>query len=239
MEFRVVDHEDMRTLTIDIGGTGIKGMVLDAGGAPITDRVRVRTPQPSVPEDVLAAIAEVIRGLGEFERVSVGFPGVVTNGTTRTAPNLDPSWAGFPLAQEIERRTGRPTRAINDAGLQGLGVIEGRGTEILITLGTGMGFGLYVDGHYVPNIELGHHPFRKRKTYEERISNAEMKRIGKRRWNERVREVIAQIAPIFNYRKLYLGGGNARYVEPEGLPSDVVLVDNVMGLRGGVRLWSA
>jgi len=229
----------MRTLSIDIGGTGIKGMVLDAEGNAITERVRVRTPQPADPEAVLGAISEVIAGLGEFDRVSVGFPGVVSEGTTRTAPNLHEGWAGYPLAKEIEGRTGRPTRVINDAGMQGLGVIEGRGTEILITLGTGMGFALYADGHYVPNIELAHHPFRKRKTYEERICNTARKQVGKRRWNERVRETVAQIAPIFNHRKLYLGGGNARYVDREGLPSDVVLVDNVMGMRGGVRLWSA
>ncbi|MDI1430721.1 ROK family protein [Polyangium sorediatum] len=228
----------MRTLVLDIGGTGLKGRVLDGEGNALTERVRVRTPAPADPEAVLAAIAELIRGLGDFDRVSVGFPGVVTEGTTRTAPHLDAAWAGFPLAKEIERRTGKPARVINDAGLHGFGVIEGRGTEILITLGTGMGFALYVDGHYVPNIELGHHPFRKRQKYEDRISNEVRKKVGKRRWNTRVRGVIAQIAPIFNHRKLYLGGGNARHVEAEGLPSDVVLIDNVMGLRGGVRLWS-
>jgi polyphosphate glucokinase len=229
----------MRTLSIDIGGTGLKGMVLDAEGNPLTERVRVRTPQPATPEAVLVALTEVIGGLGEFDRVSVGFPGVVTEGATRTAPNLHETWAGFPLAREIETRTGRPARVINDAGLAGLGVIEGRGTEILITLGTGMGFALYIDGHYVPNIELAHHPFRKGKTYEDRVCNAARKKLGKRRWNERVRETVAQLAPIFNYRKLFLGGGNARYVDREGLPGDVVLVDNVVGMRGGVRLWSA
>ncbi|MRG97443.1 ROK family protein [Polyangium spumosum] len=229
----------MRTLCIDIGGTGIKGMVLDAEGNALTERARVRTPQPADPEAVLGAITKVVGGLGEFDRVSIGFPGVVTEGATRTAPNLHEAWAGYPLAQEAEGRMGRPVRVINDAGLQGFGVIEGRGTEILITLGTGMGFALYVDGFYVPNIELAHHPFRRRKTYEERVCNEARKRLGKRRWNERVRETVAQIAPIFNHHKLYLGGGNARHVEAEGLPSDVVLVDNVACMRGGVRLWSA
>jgi len=232
------DDAGMRTLCIDIGGTGIKGMIFDAVGNPLTERVRVLTPDPAVPEAVLVGVSELIRGLGEFDRVSVGFPGVVTEGVTRTAPNLDPSWAGFPLAEEMTRRTSRPVRVINDAGLQGFGVIEGHGTEILVTLGTGMGFALYVDGRYVPNIELGHHPLRKKRTYEQRISNVELKKLGKKKWSARVREVIAQIAPIFNYRKLYIGGGNARYLEVEGLPSDVTIVDNTIGLRGGVRLWS-
>ncbi len=227
----------MRTLSIDIGGTGIKAMVVDAEGNPVTERVRVRTPKPAVPDAVFAAIEEVVGQVGEFDRVSIGFPGVVSEGVTYTAPNLGKGWAGVHLADEMTQRTGRPVRALNDCGLQGLGVIEGFGTEILVTLGTGMGFGLYINGHYVPNIELGHHPFRKKKTYEERVSNAERKAIGNRKWNVRVRQIVEQLGPIFNYRKLYLGGGNARYVNAKKLPEDVTIVDNVTGLRGGVRLW--
>jgi polyphosphate glucokinase len=233
-----MDHARMRTLCIDIGGTGIKGMVLDAEATPLTERVRVRTPSPAVPDAVFATIDEVIGKLGEFDRVSVGFPGVVIDGTTHTAPNLGDGWAGCKLEEELSRRTNRPVRALNDCGLQGLGVIEGKGTEILVTLGTGMGFALYINGHYVPNIEFGHHPFRNKRTYEERVSNAELEAIGKRKWSARVIEVLEQLAPTFNYRKLYLGGGNARYMNAEKLPKDVTIVDNVAGLRGGVRLWA-
>lgn len=227
----------MRTLCIDIGGTGIKGMVLDAEAAPLTERIRVLTPSPAVPETVLASIDELIGKLGEFDRVSVGFPGVIVDGVTKTAPNLGEGWGGFALAAELSRRTNRPVKALNDCGLQGLGIVEGQGTEILITLGTGMGFGLYIDGRYVPNVELGHHPFRKKKTYEDRVSDAERKLIGKRKWNKRVFEVIAQLEPIFNYRHLYIGGGNASRIKAEKLPKNVTIVDNVAGLRGGVKLW--
>lgn len=228
----------MRTLCIDIGGTGIKGMVLDANATPLTDRVRVLTPSPAVPEAVFAALDKLIRKLGGFDRVSVGFPGVVVDGITQTAPNLGKGWAGCALAEQLSRMTNRPARALNDCGMQGLGVIEGKGTEVLVTLGTGMGFALYIDGRYVPNVEFGHHPFRKKKTYEERICNAERKSIGKRKWNLRVFGVIEQLAPIFNFRKLYLGGGNARYVKVEKLPENVSIVDNIAGLRGGVKLWA-
>jgi polyphosphate glucokinase len=228
----------MRTLCIDIGGSGIKAIVLDAAGAPLTERVRLETPQPAVPDAVLGVIEQLLHGQGEFDRVSVGFPGVVMEGVTKTAPNLDPSWAGFTLADSIQKRTGKPVRAANDAGIQGLGVIEGRGVEMVLTLGTGMGCGLYIDGRYVPNLELAHHPFKKRDSYEDRVDNASRKKHGNKRWNERVREVIAQVEPIFNYRKLYLGGGNAKHVEKEGLPDNVVLVDNVAGLLGGIKLWS-
>jgi polyphosphate glucokinase len=153
-----------------------------------------------------------------------------------TAPNLDPSWHGFDFAGALEELTGKPARVANDAGVQGLAVIEGAGTELVLTLGTGMGFALYVDGHYVPNIEMAHHPFRQKKTYEELVGNAALQNVGKKRWNRRVKKVIRQLAPIFNYRVLYLGGGNAREIDFK-LPANVKLIENVAGLLGGVKLW--
>ena len=149
---------------------------------------------------------------------------------------LPTAYADFKAVLFKETLTGKPVRIANDAGVQGLAAIEGIGTELVLTLGTGMGFALYVDGHYVPNIEMAHHPFRKKKTYEERVSNAALHKIGKKRWNRRVRKVIEQLAPIFNYRVLYLGGGNAKEIEFE-LPSNVKIIENVAGLLGGVKLW--
>jgi polyphosphate glucokinase len=226
-----------RTLCIDVGGTGIKALVVDDAGQPVTERARVATPRPATPDSVLTVIAELAAGQGAFDRVSVGFPGVVTMGITRTAPNLDEGWTNFRLADAVADRLGRPTRAANDAGVQGLGVVEGVGTEAVVTLGTGMGFGLYVDGRYVPNIELGHHPLRKGMTYEERVCDDELQRIGLPKWKRRVLQALAQIRHTFNFRVLYLGGGNARHFAPEELPPDVMLVDNIAGLLGGVRLW--
>lgn len=227
----------MRTLCVDIGGTGTKVIVLDETGKPVTERARVPTPQPAVPDAVVEAIVALAAGQGAFDRVSVGFPGVVTVGVTRTAPNLGEGWGDFPLAATLEQRLGKPVRAANDAGVQGLGVIEGSGTEVVITLGTGMGFGLYVDGTYVPNIELGHHPSGKDATYEERVCDAELQRIGKKKWRKRVHAVVDQLRPILNWRRIYLGGGNARHLDPQAFPADVTLVDNMAGLTGGIRLW--
>src|SRR5437763_11900730 len=184
------------TFCVDVGGTGIKGLTADEADRPTSERVRVETPRPATPEAVVEAIGEIRARMPPFDRVAVGFPGVVVRGIVRTAPNLDPSFAGFPLAAALETLTGKPVRAANDAGVQGLAVIEGRGTELVVTLGTGMGFALYVDGHYVPNVEMAHHPFRNKKTYEERVSNAALHKIGKKRWNRRVRKVIEQLAPI-------------------------------------------
>ena len=228
----------MRTLCIDIGGSGLKAIVVDATGQPLADRVRVPTPEDATPDTVLAALHGLIADLPEFDRVSIGFPGVVIDGVTRGAHNLDAGWAGFPLTERFTADTGKPTRAANDAGIQGLGVIEGRGVELVITLGTGMGFALFVDGHYVPNIEMAHHVYRNRKTYEERVGNQAREQVGNRRWRRRVSAVINQLAPIFNYRHLFLGGGNTKHLKPELLPEGVRLVDNVAGLLGGIKLWN-
>lgn len=227
----------MRTLSIDIGGTGIKAIVLDPEGAPLTGRVRIETPHPATPEAVLAVIDELADELGEFDRVSVGFPGVVHDGVPRTAPHLDPSWAGFPLARHLKARTGgKPVRVVNDAVIHGLGVIEGKGLEAVITLGTGLGCCLYADGHPW-QLELGHHPFGKGKTYEDLIGHDALAAAGKKKWNKRVRKAIARMDALFNYQRLYVGGGNARLLDREALPDDVTVVDNDAGLLGGIRLW--
>jgi polyphosphate glucokinase len=224
------------TLCLDIGGTGLKGLTADPADRPTCERVRVETPHPATPKAVLAALKTIVRQMPAFDRVAAGFPGVVVEGVTRTAPNLDPAWEDFHLQKALEKLTGKPVRIANDAGVQGLAVIEGRGTELVLTLGTGMGFALYIDGHYVPNIEMAHHPFRKKKTYEDLVGNAALQKVGKKRWNRRVEEVIEQLAHIFNYRILYLGGGNSKSIAFE-LPKNVKIVENLAGLLGGVKLW--
>lgn len=227
----------MLTLVIDVGGTGTKSAVFDKRGERTSEHVRVETPRPATPEALLELFDAVAARHETFDRVSVGFPGVVRDGVTLTAPNLDDGWEGFEFARAVEARLNRPARIVNDAGMHGLGVIEGVGTEVMITLGTGMGFGLYIDGVYVPNIELGHHPLRKGMTYEQRVCDAELERIGETKWKKRVLQAIGQIRHTFNFRVLYVGGGNARRFGDRELPEDVVRVDNARGLLGGVRLW--
>ena len=226
----------IRTLAIDIGGSGLKMLVLDGEGHPITERSREPTPKKRTPEKVLAVLAEQIAGQGEFDRVSVGFPGVVVDGVAHKAVNLDPAWDGFNIAKALEDLTGKPVRVANDADVQGLGVIDGRGVELVITLGTGIGTALYVDGHSVPNVEFGHHPFSKERTYEECLGNAAMKKVGDEKWNKRLAKAIKIWDRVFNYRMLYLGGGNARKINFK-LPSNVQKVPNIAGLLGGIALW--
>jgi len=225
-----------RTLAVDIGGSGIKVIVLDEAGHPQTERARISTPQPPKPEAVIAAIAELARSQGDFKRVSVGFPGVVRNGVTATAVNLDRDWLGFDLATALAKRLDRPVRVVNDADMQGLGAISGHGVELVITLGTGFGSALFVDGKLVPNLEAGHHKFRQGETYEEQLGRAALDKVGPKRWNRRLEKAIASLQHLFNYDYLYIGGGNATEVTLD-LPANAKVVPNVTGLLGGIGLW--
>lgn len=214
-------------------------LVLDHEGKPVNERQRELTPDPATPDAVIGVIERMLRDQPPFDRVSVGFPGVVVQGVARTAPNLGTkTWRGQSVEADIARVAGKPTRVINDADLQGFGVITGHGVELVLTLGTGLGSGLYVDGRLVPNLELGHHPFEKKKTYEERISDAELKRIGAKHWTKRVLAAIAQLEPIFNYDLLHLGGGNLMHLKAK-LPDNVRTFTNEAGMQGGFRIWQA
>ncbi len=226
-----------RTLAIDIGGSGLKAIVLDAGGQPTGDRVRVPTRVGAPPDALVTALVELVAPLGAYDRVSAGFPGVVRDGVVRTAPNLgNAKWQGFDLASALARRLGRPARVLNDADVQGLAVITGRGVELVLTLGTGMGSALFQDGRLAPHLELSQHPFRGGKTYDEYVGEAARKRVGNTKWNRRVRRVVDVLDTLINYDMLHLGGGNAKRIDFT-LGPRMRVVDNSAGLLGGIALW--
>ncbi len=225
------------TLAIDIGGSGIKGILLHPTGRAIGERVRKATPQPSTPKAVIETISELAKGIGGFDRVSVGFPGVIQQGRVKTAPNLDQAWPGIHLVDELTRQFKKPVRAANDADVQGFGAIRGIGVELVITLGTGFGTAMFINGALVPNLEIAHHPFRKGKTYEEELGAAALKKTGKKKWNQRLAQAIDTLDRVINYDRLYLGGGNGKKVTID-LPSNVTIVSNVAGLLGGIALWA-
>jgi polyphosphate glucokinase len=226
-----------RTLAIDVGGTGLKAAMLDAGGRMIGDRVRVPTPARCPPAVLVRAIVNLVAPLGPFGRVSVGFPGMVRDGVVCTAPNFGSSkWRGFDLAGALSRVLKRPVRVLNDAEVQGLGVITGRGLELVITLGTGVGSALFRNGELMPHLELSQHPVHEGKTYDEYLGDRARKRVGRRKWNRRVRRILAILETVFNHDRLYLGGGNAARLDfPPGRHTRII--ENTAGLLGGIALW--
>jgi len=225
------------TLAIDIGGSHLKAGVLDLAAAMIAGPQRVTTPKPAKPEAVVVALVALTTALGRFDRISVGFPGVVRAGCVRAAPNLGgKAWRGFPLAAELARHLGKPVRMLNDASIQGLGVIGGHGLECVLTMGTGMGFALFEDGRLAPHLEMSQHPVKTGTTYDQYVGNAALQKIGAKHWNRRMRKVIGYMKALVSYDMLYIGGGNARLIAPP-LPGDVKLVSNEAGITGGIRLW--
>ena len=225
------------TLAIDIGGSRLKAGLLDRNGALVAGPNRVDTPTESNPQAVVDALVTIGHPLGRFDRISVGFPGVVRYGQVLTAPNLGtPSWRNFPLAAALTDRFGTPVRLLNDAEVQGLGVITGKGLECTVTLGTGMGFALFLNGHPAPHLELSQHPVHKGKTYDQFIGAAALKEVGQRRWNRRLRRVLTNITTLVGFDTLYLGGGNAKQIDIT-LAANIRIVGNEAGITGGVRLW--
>ncbi len=239
------------TLAIDIGGTGLKASVLDAKGAMVADRVKIPTPYPLPPDRLVASLKKLIGPLPTAARASVGFPGMVRAGVVLSAPHfstvsgpgsavdhhLEQQWSRFDLAGDLSREFGIPTKAANDADIQGAAVVTGQGLELVITLGTGFGTGLFYDGELLPHLEIAHQPFRKGETYDDQLGEATRKEIGETRWNKRVMKAIDNMRALTLFDHLYIGGGNSRRVLRHHLPDDVTVVDNTAGILGGIRLW--
>jgi polyphosphate glucokinase len=217
----------------------VKASVLDPQGKMLSGRIRVKTPRPIQPAILLDVLSEIAEAGPAFDRVSVGFPGVVRNGVVRTAPNLGTdTFAGFDLATRLARRLGKPVRVINDADMQGYGAIRGKGVELVITLGTGMGSSIFTDGRLGPHLELAHHPFQSGRTYEQELGEKARRRFGARKWSQKIREAIERLRGLTDFDHLYIGGGNAKRVRGP-LPPDVSLVDNSAGVLGGIRIWDS
>jgi polyphosphate glucokinase len=241
------------TLAVDIGGTGLKASVLDAGGAMVADRVKVPTTYPIPPDKLVSALTKLVAPLPAAERASVGFPGMVRDGVVLSAPHfstksgpgsdVDPdlarSWSGFDLASALSAAFGLPTKVANDADIQGAAVVSGKGLELAITLGTGFGSGLFYRGQLMPHLEIAHQPFRKGETYNQQLGEAARKEIGEERWNKRVGKAIVNMRALVFFDHLYIGGGNSRRVNRDLLDSDVTIVDNTAGILGGIKLWAS
>ena len=239
-----------RTIVFDVGGTGLKGAVLDAAGQMVGERVRVRTPYPCPPGRLVAELVGLSRSLGAAERVSVGFPGMVRGGVVLSAPKFDTeagpgtpvspelaaAWREFALAGALEAELGLPVRVANDADVQGAAVVVGSGFELVLTLGTGFGTASFYEGMLLPHLELAHHAFRKGQTYEEQLGDLARRAVGDERWLTRVGKALVSLRALTFFSHCYIGGGNARRL-PDDLGPDVTVVSNLAGLLGGIALW--
>lgn len=221
------------TLAFDVGGTNVKAALLGKTGDQVTERIKEPTPERLTPATLLAVLERMAGHMPHYDRVAVGIPGIVHRDVVFSLPaSGSRAFKSYPLGAALGERLGVPVRVTNDAAMHGLGTIGGEGVEMVITLGTGLGTALFIDGvlsaHY-QTLSDDDEPF---SPYGDRV----LKRLGRRRWERRVHALFEQLRLITNFDHLFVGGGNAkRLVEP--LPRRVTRIHNVAGVLGGHRLW--
>ncbi|MFF9573249.1 polyphosphate--glucose phosphotransferase [Streptomyces sp. NPDC014685] len=220
----------MQIFGVDIGGSGIKGAPVDLDrGELAQERHKVLTPHPATPEDVAGCVAEVVGHFDWSGPVGITFPGVVTGGRTRTAANVDKGWIDLDARELLGDRLGQPVTILNDADAAGIAEMtfgagrDRKGTVIVLTLGTGIGSALFIDGRLVPNTELGHlelngHDAEKRASTKAR----EDEDLSWHRWARRLQKYLAHVEMLFSPELFIIGGGVSRKAD-KFLP----LIENV------------
>lgn len=227
-----------RILCIDVGGTGLKAAIISPGGKYLAKRVRVKTPKDRRPKQIVAALIDLIAPLGRFDHVTIGFPGVVKDGKVISAPHFGTkAWNGFDLAAAMRKKLKKPVKLLNDADVQGLAAIRGKGLELVCTLGTGLGTAWFRDGELMPHMDLAHLAMRKKDDFDILVGDQTRRKIGNNRWNRRIKKLILVLKVVFNYDHLYLGGGNSVCLKFK-LPRNVIIVSNDAGMQGGAFAWS-
>lgn len=203
---------------MDIGGSGIKGAPVDLDRGDLAQpRHKVLTPHPATPEDVAGCVAEVVGHFDWKGPVGITFPGVVTDGVTRTAANVDKGWIDLDARALLTGKLGLPVTVLNDADAAGIaemtfGAGRGRkGTVIVLTLGTGIGSALFIDGRLVPNTELGHLELHGHDAEKHASTKAkEDEDLSWHHWAHRVQKYLAHVEMLFSPELFVIGGGVSR-----------------------------
>ena len=241
---------DVLTLAIDVGGSGLKASVLDVNGQMIADRVRIETPYPCPPALLVDKLAGLKSQLPPASRASVGFPGLVRSGRVLNIPSLSrleyggprdeamaTKWHNFDLATALADEFDIPVKVANDADVQGCAVVEGKGFEFVMTLGTGCGTAVFHEGKLLPHMELSHAPSGVDGDFDDYIGNATRKEIGNKHWRKRVIHAMEIFDAFLFYDRIYVGGGNAKHLKASDLGPKAKIVANTAGILGGIRIW--
>lgn len=224
----------MNALGIDVGGSGIKGAIVDLEkGTLITERHRIDTPQPATPKAVSATVGKLVEHFSWEGPIGVGFPAAILNGVAQTASNIDKKWIGTSIEESFKKTTGCPVKAVNDADAAGLAEAvfgAGKGKEglvLLLTIGTGIGSAFINNGVLVPNSELGHLKF-KGDIAERYAADSARKRedLGWKEWGNRFNEYLHHVHRLFYPNLIILGGGASKkfekYKEKLDVPVEVI-----------------
>jgi predicted NBD/HSP70 family sugar kinase len=215
---------------------GRKILVIDVGGTSIKLRATGRTEMRKFPSGRSMTAMAMVQGVKnavrdwDYDLVSLGYPGPVIHGRPLRDPhNLAPGWVHF----DFERAFGCPVKIINDAAMQALGCYK-KGRMLFLGLGTGLGSAMIVDGLLEP-MELAHLPYRRGKTFEDYVGIRGLERLGRKKWQQHVAEVVEQLRAALQADEVVLGGGNSKKLKE--LPPDTRLGDNANAFLGGLRIW--
>lgn len=208
----------MKYLGIDIGGSGIKGALVDVGsGELLSERLRLATPLPATPQAVATTVKELVRLFAWQGPIGFGFPAVISSGVAKSAANIDKAWIGTDVEVLLGEATGCRCTVINDADAAGLaemrfgGGKDLSGSVLILTLGTGIGSALFYNGQLFPNSELGHLQM-KAGIAEQYTSAAVRKRDGLswKAWAKRLNKFFTQVERLFSPEVIIIGGGVSR-----------------------------
>ncbi|MDO4665293.1 MAG: ROK family protein [Actinomycetaceae bacterium] len=242
------------TLTIDCGGGGIKSNVLDRRGTALGTSHRTPTPYPLPPTLLVDIVKDLASKHPSADRITLGMPGMIRHGIvietphyvcrsgprTRLAPGLVEQWANFPMARVLSEELELPALVLNDAEVAGYGAITGTGTEMIITLGTGLGNAIFDGGRLAPHLELSRLPVKWGLSFDDYLGEHERLRLGESHWSRRVRRIVESLKLVVQWDRLFIGGGNSSHITARaraGLGSEIVIVPNDAGVLGGVRAW--
>jgi polyphosphate glucokinase len=233
-------------LGIDIGGTGIKGAPVDVGtGQLVGERFRLETPQPAVPNAVADVVEKVAAHFNYQGPTGVAFPAVVKHGVTYTAANVDRSWIGTNAGELFSRHVGGPVTVVNDADAAGIAEIrfgagrDRKGVVILLTLGTGIGSAIFLNGELIPNTEFGHLIIRGKEA-EKRASEKvrEDKKLSWRQWAKRLSEFLNEMEKLFSPDLFIMGGGISKkankFIPYLTTKTEVIVVPALMRNEAGI-----
>ena len=188
-------------------------------------------------QELIDAATAAIKSRYRNDRQEVGAAMRTRDGRVITAPHFNAkAWSDYPLEAAVSRRFGKPARLLNDAEVQGLGIVAGHGLEVVLTLGTGVGSAIFDNGALAPHLELAQHPIHKGGTYNDYIGNDARLAHSLKKWNRRVLHTIEIVYSLLHYDMLYLGGGNAANIVVD-LPENVRIASNDTGITGGIHLW--
>jgi len=242
------------TVCVDVGATSLKAAIVDARGEMVGDRVKVKTAWPMTPQRLLEEVSRLVVRLPKAERMALGFPGPVIDGVVQRGSNLEraagpgseptealeAAWRGFDLQRRLSATFETEARVGNDADVAALACTRGKGLELTVSLGSGFGTGLTLDGDLLPHLELSQLRWSRRESFDDVLGEHARKRDGEAKWHDRVVGALIMARDVVGFDWLHLTGGNGPRVRHDALGDLAACTSNGpsrAGILGGVRLF--